>query len=135
MGTDVWAARMMRNTLGLAAWTAAWAASLALAAMGPDRLWHREPWPTALSIGFNLLVGLGMLLANRRHLNGLDELQRTIQLQAMASALGAGLVGGMSWTLLDRHGLVGLEASIGHLVILMAGVYIAGCFIGLRRYR
>ena len=132
---ETWAARTMRNVVGLAAWTVAWVATLALAKFGPGSLWGEQGTPTMLAIVFNVLIGIGMLMANRRHLVDLDELQRTIQLHAMAWALGAGLVGGATWTLLDRHGLVGLDASIGHLIVLMAVVYLAGCLVGWRRYR
>jgi len=130
-----WASGMIRNVLGLAAWTAAWVASLALAAFGPRILWNNEPAPTLIAIVFNVLVGVGMLFANKRYLKSLDELQRTIQLHAMAWTLGAGLVGGLAWTLLARHGLVGTEAEIAHLVIFMGAVYMAGSVAGLLRYR
>ena len=133
--TGAWASRMIRNTLGLAAWTAAWAASVALAAFGPGMLWNHQPAPTLMAIAFSVLVGVGMLFANKRNLQALDELQRTIQLQAMAWSLGAGLVGGVAWTLFARHDLVGFEAEIGHLVAFMAVVYMAGCVAGLLRYR
>jgi hypothetical protein len=133
--TSTWASRMVRNTVGLAAWTAAWVASLALAAFGPGNLWNNEPAPTLVAIGFNVLVGIGMLFANKRQLQAMDELQRTIQLQAMAWSLGAGLVGGLAWTLLARHGLIGFEAEIAHLVGFMALVYMAGTIGGLLRYR
>ena len=133
--TDAWTSRIIRNTLGLAAWTAAWVASLALAAFGPGNLWNNEPAPTLIAIGFNVLVGIGMLFANKRNLQGMDELQRTIQLQAMAWSLGAGLVGGLAWTLLARHGLIGFEVEIAHLVGFMSLVYLAGCVAGLLRYR
>ena len=76
-----------------------------------------------------------MLFANKRQLQAQDELQRTIQLQAMAWSLGAGLVGGLAWTLFDRHDLVGFEAEIGHLVAFMGLVYLAGSVAGLLRYR
>lgn len=133
--TGAWASRMIRNTLGLAAWTAAWVASLALAAFGPGVLWNDQPAPTLIAIGFSVVVGVGMLFANKRNLQALDELQRTIQLQAMAWSLGAGLVGGCAWTLFARHDLVGFEAEIAHLVALMAVVYLAGSIAGLLRYR
>lgn len=130
-----WASRLVRNTLGLAAWTVAWVASVALAAFGPGALWNDQPAPTLVAIAFSVLVGVGMLFANKRNLQGLDELQRTIQLQAMAWSLGAGLVGGTAWTLFARHDLVGFEAEIGHLVAFMALVYLAGCIAGVLRYR
>ncbi len=130
-----WASRIIRNTVGLAAWTVAWVASLALAAFGPGTLWDRQPGPTLIAIAFNVLIGVGMLFANKRNLQGLDELQRTIQLQAMALSLGAGLVGGLALTLFARHGLIGFEIEIGHLVAIMGLVYLAGCVAGLLRYR
>ena len=133
--TGAWASRMIRNTVGLAAWTAAWVASLALAAFGPGVLWNDHPVPTLIAIGVNVLIGIGMLLANKRNLQGMDELQRTIQLQAMAWSLGAGLVGGLALSLLARHDLVGFEAEIAHLVAFMALVYMAGSVGGLLRYR
>ena len=120
--TGAWASRMIRNTLGLAA-------------VGPGMLWNHQPAPTLMAIAFSVLVGVGMLFANKRNLQALDELQRTIQLQAMAWSLGAGLVGGVAWTLFARHDLVGFEAEIGHLVAVMAVVYMAGCVTGLLRYR
>ena len=129
-----WATRMIRHTVSLAAWTAAWAASLALAAFAPGTAWNEQSIATVLAIAFNVLIGIGMLIANKRHLQALDELQRTIQLQAMAWTLGAGLVAGMAWTLLDRYGLVAFEASIAHLVIFMSLVYVTGIVVATRRY-
>ena len=130
-----YASRTVRTTLGLAAWTAAWVASVAVAAFGPGSLWSEQPVATLVAIGLSVLVGGGMMLANKRNLQALDELQRSIQLQAMAWSLGAGLVGGVAWTLVARHGLIGFEAEIGHLVGFMALVYAAGCVIGVLRYR
>jgi len=133
--TGAWATRMVRNTLGLAAWTGAWVASLALAAFGPDALWNGDAPLTMIAIAFNVLVGVGMLFANKRTLQAQDELQRTIQLQAMAWSLGIGLVGGLAWTLFDRHDLIAFDAEIAHLVALMGVVYLIGSVAGLLRYR
>ena len=47
----------------------------------------------------------------------------------------AGLVGGIAWTLFAQHELVGFEAEISHLIVFMALVYLAGCVVGLLRYR
>jgi hypothetical protein len=130
-----WESRSVRSTLSLAAWTLAWAASVALAAFGPAIVWNSEPVPTLAAIGLTVLVGAGMLLANKRSLQAMDELQRSIQLQAMAWTLGAGLVGGVAWTLFARHDLVGFDAEIAHLVVFMSLVYMAGSIAGSVRYR
>jgi hypothetical protein len=133
--SDAWVARQMRTTMGLAAWTGAWVASLALAAFGPEAFWDGQVAPTVAAIVANVLIGVGMLLAHKRFLQSLDELQRSIQLQAMAWSLGAGLVGGMAWTLLDQFDLVSIEATIAQLVIFMGLVYLAACMVGALRYR
>ncbi len=130
-----WESRSVRSTLSLAAWTFAWAASVALAAFGPAIVWNDDPVPTLAAIGLSVLVGFGMLLANKRSLQAMDELQRRIQLQAMAWTLGAGLVGGIAWSLFARHELVGFDAEIAHLVAFMSLVYVAGCITGNLRYR
>jgi hypothetical protein len=132
---DSWAARTIGNTLRLAAWTAAWVASLALARFGPEILWEDQPSITLIAIVFSVLVGAGMLFANKRNLEGLDELQRMVQLQAMAWSLGIGLVGGLAWTLFARHGLIGFDAEIAQLVVLMSVVYLVGSIAGILRYR
>ena len=130
-----WAARTTRTTLVLAGWTLAWVASLALAAYGPGSIWDGDSILTVATILLSVLVGSGMLLAHRRQLATMDELQRETQLQVMAWTLGAGLVGGTALSLLDRHAVIGLEVGVGHVIILMAVVYLIGSVAGTLRYR
>lgn len=98
---------------------------------------ERTPSPllTLAGILVNLGVGVGMILANRRHLKGLDEMQQKIQLEAMALSLGVGLIGGLAWSNLDVTNLIPFDAEISHLVILMALTYMVGIATGVRRYR
>lgn len=129
-----WSARVNRNTALMAAWTAAWVAATALAAFGPAAWDHRDV-ATALAIGFSLLVGIGMLLSHRRYLQSLDELERSIQLQAMAWALGAGLIGGVAYALLAEEDIISAEPEIAHLLMFMSIVYALGFVAGRWRYR
>ena len=76
-----------------------------------------------------------MIFANIRHLNGLDDLQKKIQLEGMAIALGVGIVGGLSYSLLDTTNLISQDAEISFLVILIALTYLFSVFIGQKRYR
>ena len=133
--SGAWESRTARNTLGLAAWTIAWVASLALAAFGPEFLWNNESAPTLVAIAFNVAVGIGLLLAYKRYLQALDELQREIQLQAMAWSLGAGLIGGTAWTLFMTLDVVAFEAEIAHLTMFMSAVYLVAIVAGTLRYR
>jgi hypothetical protein len=76
-----------------------------------------------------------MILANRRHLQGLDEMQRKIFLDAGALTLGVGLVCGLSYELLEDIKLISFEPQISHLVILMCVSFMVGMVAGHRKYR
>lgn len=130
-----WATLNRKNTVWLAYWTIAWTASMALAAFGPKYLWAGNTALTILAILLNLGLGLGMILANIRHLKGLDELQQKIQLEAMGIALGVGVVGGLSYSLLDTTNVMQGDAEISVLVILIGLTYLASVVIGQIRYK
>ena len=130
-----WAARNKKNTVRLGFWTLAWTVTMALATFGPKFLWDYHFPLTVLGILINLGIGIGMIVANKNHLRGLDEMQQKIQLEGMALALGVGIVGGLSYSLLDITNLVSFDAEISHLVILMSLTYLAGIMIGQVRYK
>lgn len=130
-----WAANTARNTMRLGLWTAAWVLTMALANFGPKFIWQMNISLTILAIILNLAIGFGMIMANKRHLKGLDELHQKVQLEAMALSLGVGLVVGLSYSNLDVSNVIPFNAEISHLVILMSLTYLAGVVGGLRKYR
>lgn len=130
-----WNTQNKSNTINLAIWTMAWLLSMALAVFGPKFIWDGEYALTAIGVIVNALLGLGMILANIRLLNGLDDLQKKIQLEGMAIALGVGIVGGLSYSLLDTTNLIPHDAEISFLVMLIALVYLFSVLIGQIRYK
>jgi hypothetical protein len=134
-GGDTREARIKKNTANLAYWTGTWLVTMAVAAFGPTFLWHEDTLLTALAVAVNLAVGIGMILANIRYLQGLDELQKKVTLEAMALALGVTLVGGLSYSLLDTTGLISQHAEIAFLVILTSITYLVAIIVGNRRYK
>ena len=130
-----WAANTVRNTARLGYWTGAWVVAMAVANFGPEFIWQSNEWLTILAILINLGVGFGMIVANKRHLNGLDEMHQKIQLEAMALSLGVGLVVGLGYSNLDVTNIIAFDAEISHIVIVMGLTYAAGVFAGLRKYR
>ena len=108
---------------------------MAVAAFGPKFIWDFNSTISILAILVNTGLGIGMILANKRHLNGLDEMQRKIQLEAMALSLGVGVVGGLSYSMLDVTNVISYDAEISHLVILIGLTYLAGTITGHFRYR
>lgn len=128
-----WSQRQAANTRHLAAWTAAWLATMAIATFGSLLVWPDHTALKGAAIAVNVGVGVGMILANRRHLLGLDELQQRIQLHAMAWSLGAGLILGTAYSSLDVTGVIGFDAEISHLVMAMGLIYLGATIAGTRR--
>ena len=130
-----WQTSQKRNTLRLAAWTGAWLVTMALVNFGPTFVWDHNAALSGIAMVVNVLVGFGMIGANRRHLLGLDEMQRAIQLGAMGLTLGVGLVLGLAYSNLKVAGLIGFDPEIAHLVILMALTYLGAVFVGTRKFQ
>ena len=129
------AARNRRDTVILGMWTAAWLATTALASFGSRLLWQDNLLLTWLMIMLSVATGIGMVVANARHLKSMDELQQRVTLNAMGIALGAGLVGGIAFSLLDSNQLIAFKADISVLIVGMGLTYIVATFAGLRHYR
>ncbi|MBB1388999.1 hypothetical protein H5185_06095 [Shewanella sp. SG44-6] len=129
-----WKNANKQNTARLAKWTFAWVITMAIANFGPIYLWQQQAI-TALAIGINFMIGIGMIMANRRQLLGLDELQQKIQLHAMGLSIGVGLIVGLSYSNLDTTNLISGHAEISHLVIIMSLSYLVGIILGHRKYQ
>jgi len=128
-------AQTKKNTLRLFFWTVAWVLATAGAAFGPKRLWDFNTLPTILGVLVHIGIGFGMIRMCRQHLLGLDELQRKIQLDAMALTLGVGMVVGVSYEMLEDIKLITFEPEISHLHLLMCLTYFIGIILGNRRYQ
>lgn len=131
---DNWRAKSLNNTIRLAGWTGAWLVTMAIATFGPLLVWESRAL-TLVAIVTNVVIGFGMIWANKRHLEGLDEMHQKIQLEAMAISLGVGLVVGLAYSTMDVTNLVPFDAEISHLVILLGLTYAAAVAAGIRRYR
>jgi hypothetical protein len=124
-----------RSVIGLAVWTFAWVGTVALARFGPVSLWGDQPAITWIAVGVNLAVGVGWIVAHARYLRSVDELQRKIFVDALAVALGVGLVGGIAYEAAHHAGLVPTIADIAMLSVVMAITYIVSIAVGSLRYR
>lgn len=124
-----------RNTVQLFIWTVAWVGTLALASFGPRVLWDHQPVVSWIALGVNIAVGIGWIVAHARFLRRSEELQRKIQLDAIAIALGVGLVGGFAYAAAENIKLIAFDSDIAFLSVLMAAVYIVATIAGNLRYR
>jgi uncharacterized protein YacL len=130
-----WQANIRRQTLRLGYWTLGWLVTMAIANFGPKFFWNSNELMTIAAIGLNLLIGIGMIVANKDHLRSLDEMHQKIQLEAMGLTLGIGLVVGLAYSNLDIANIVSFDAEIAHVVILMSLTYLATLITLTRKMR
>lgn len=130
-----WEATTRKNIRHLAYWTGSWVLTVAVAAFGPKSLWDYSPGISIIAILMSTVVGIGMILMNRKYANGLDEMQRKITMDATAIALGVGVVGGVSYSMLDASNVISFDAEIGHMILLIGVTYIIAIIVGSIRYK
>jgi len=88
-----------------------------------------------LAVGLNFCVGVGLILAHKRYLISLDELQRKVYLDALAITVGAVLIVAIPYAVLDRYNIIHLKNQVSGLMILMSVTFLASLFYGTLRYR
>src|SRR5580698_9228078 len=98
--------RIQTNVVRLFGWNGAWGAATALMAFGPKFLWNKTLVFTLLAVGLDVAVGVGMILANKKYLAELDELQRKVQLNSMGITLGVGLIAGVPISVMDAYNVI-----------------------------
>jgi hypothetical protein len=104
-------------------------------AFGPRFLWNKNPALTLLAAGLNVCVGVGLIVAHKKYLAGLDELQRKVYLDALAITVGVMLIIAVPYAVLDRFNILHLNAGVPELLILMSVTFLASFFAGTWRYR
>jgi len=114
-----------RNNWRIVAWTLAWAVGLTVASFTlKGRIFHvaagsLSSWVLAL---VPVVLFVGVLAAYLRFLRQTDELQRLIQLQALAVGFGAGILLLMHWELFELVGLPQMDPSDAAMVPIFAYV-------------
>ena len=133
--SNEWETSAKTNVRHLALWTGGWVLATAIAAFGPKFLWDYNSSISILAILISTIIGVGWILMNRKYTNGLDEMHRKITLEANAIALGVGVVGGLSYSMLDAANVISFDAEIGHLVLLIGVTYLIAFIVGSIRLK
>ena len=127
--------RIRTNMVRLLYWNGAWVGTCALMAFGPKVLWDRALLLTLLAVGLNVCVGVGMLLANKKYVQELDELQRKVYLNALATTVGVGLIASVPISVMSGYHVIPFKVDMAYLVMLMALTFLVSMLHGTRRYR
>ena len=132
--TGAYEARTAKHGIKIIIWSLACAGSMIFADMAAAYQWFPSEWMTLLSIAANFGTGVGVVLAYMKFLKDQDELQRSIQLNALGLAVGVGLVGGFTYSLLVTTGYI-VDEEVTDMILLILGTYMAGVAVGQIRYR
>jgi len=124
--------RIRTSNRRLYIWTGAWLAATALMAFGPKFLWNKAVVFTMLAVGLNVA---GMIVAHKNLIMEMDELQRKINLNALAITVGVALIAGIPYSVMDTYDVIPFHADIGHLLMLMSLTFAIAHRYGMRHYR
>ena len=127
-------ARDIKNANIVNLWAVAWAGSLAIISFISDYEWYSATLPIIMAFVINSGIGVGMILAYIRFLKELDEMERKIQLDALALSVGVTLATFGGYSILEQAGMAP-ELKASSLIVLIALTYMAGIIVGRIRYR
>lgn len=82
----------------------------------------------------HLIISIGMFLSYRHFLTQLDEMERKIQLNALASSVGITIISFSCYSMLEVNGWLP-ELQANYVIALMALSYMAAIVIGRLKYR
>jgi predicted permease len=109
-----------------------WALSFVTVTLEIEKEWL--PFGATLAgVVANAIFGIATVLAYRRFLRETDELRRKIEVEALALAFGAGVVGGLTYWLLMVSGVLPAYG-FAYIFALMILTHTVGVLVGLRRY-
>lgn len=132
---NAWETRIKECNWRLFYWTGCWVLSQALGTFGPRFIWGDNRALTLGAIGLNLGLGIGLILSFIGYLRALDDLQRKIQLESLAMALGVGVVGALSYSLLKFSEIFTFKEEISFVVVLISLSYLVVYAVNTLRYK
>ena len=127
-------ARDIRNANIVNMWALAWVASLFLTSFLSDYEWYSSTIPTMIGLVIHAGIGLAMFFAYKRFLKELDEMERKIQLDALASSVGITVIGFSTYSILEKAGFLP-DLNPSNLIVLIALTYMVAVIIGRVRYQ
>ncbi|RLV59075.1 hypothetical protein D5018_14085 [Parashewanella curva] len=125
--------RDIRNANIVNLWGVAWVLSLWLALTSIDNQWLTSTFEIIAVLTINAVIGIAMVFAYKRMLNELDEMERKIQLDALAAAVGSIIIVFAAGSILEKATLIN-ELEVSHVILAMSLTYAVSLIIGRVRY-
>ncbi len=126
--------KQKKPTKILLIWVLAWVVSTAVLSAGVNNLWD-SLLLTKIGLFINLVLGVGMIIANKNLFNYYDELQKKIHFEAMALTLGLTVVVGLVYEISFDFGVISSEPEFEYLVFFICFSYMSSIVINSLRYK
>lgn len=120
-----------RNARRALWWLLAWAVSFVAVSFGLKEAWMSGSVARYAAVSLSIVIGLVAVLAYVRLVREADELQRKIQLEAMALGFGGAFLGNFALALLQH---AGLSVDPGDQFLVAVVFYMIGVILGASRY-
>ena len=127
-------ARDIKNAIIANLWIFGYAVSLGVISYLSTFEWYSSIWATVVGLAIHLGIAVAMVLAFKRFLTEADELERKIQLDALATSVAAILVTFSSYSILQKSTEVP-PLTPAYMIMVMAAAYCVGLIVGRRRFR
>jgi len=126
-------ARDIKNAIIVNFWLLAWAISLVVLTTISGYEWYAK-WMSMSGLAIHIGISVGMIMVVKRFLSEAEDLERKIQLDALALSVGISIVVFSSYSLLEKVIDVP-ELSAAYLIVIMSIGYALGLIFGRMRLR
>jgi hypothetical protein len=124
----------IKNAIIVNFWLLAWVVSLGVISYFSELNWYSATWIKITGFVINCLIGVGMIFAFKQFVSKADELERKIQLEALALSVGVTLVFFSSYSILQISFEIA-DLSPSYLIVAMSLGYAIGLIMGRKRFR
>lgn len=133
-GASAYDRRSIRENLKLVGRIFLWMFSLTFSDKAALHGWWSAEWITVLSIVVTTALGLWVIHGYRRLLQGMDDLQRKIQLEALSMGFGLSAVACVTYMLLVTWGYI-TDEEVSDIFVVMCVTFSAATLYGVWKYR
>ena len=111
-----------------------WMVTLLLSSIGSEYAWYNTMLVISIAFIVHTSIGVVMVFSFRKFLSELDDLERKIQLDALALSVGVTIISFSSFSILSKAGIIA-ELDQSSLIALIAVTYMIGNIAGRIKYR
>jgi hypothetical protein len=126
--------RDLKNASIANLWALLWMITLGATVFLSEYQWYSAIWVQSLGLIIHIGMGIGMVLAFKRFIAEADELDRKIQLDALALSVGMTVITFSSYSVLQKFAAIP-HLTPAFLIVIISLTYSVGIIVGKRRFR